>query len=63
MCGKGPFPFITHVNADVVIAPLYIELGKVVAPTKSIYYVICKGQGSLIRDDDSIQALIILNQL
>ena len=60
--GKGPFSFITHMNANVVIAPSYVKLGKIVTPAKSIYYVIHEWQWSSIRNSDSIQALIILNQ-
>ena len=63
VCGKSPFSFITHTNADVVIAPSYVELGKIVTPTKSIYYVVREQQRSSIRNSDSIQVSIILNQL
>ena len=62
MSGESPFPFITRTNADVVIAPLYVELGKPVTPAKSIYYVISERQRGSIRDSDSIQVSIILNQ-
>src|SRR5713101_7644499 len=59
VCLEGNFPFISFLDSNIVVSPLYIKLGEDLCILQFIDNVRNKRKWILILDDDSIESSIV----
>jgi hypothetical protein len=62
ICSKGSLPLITFSAADIIVSPLYIELGEVLCALESMYEIVDEGEGVSILSHDGIECSIVLDE-
>jgi hypothetical protein len=58
-CG---LPLIALLDADIIVSPLYVELGEVSCTLESMDEIVDEGEGVLIFSCDGIEYLIVLDE-
>src|SRR5713101_4317253 len=60
VCLEGCFPFVTFLDLNIVVSPLYIELGKDLCILQFINDIRNEGEWVLILDGDGIELSVVL---
>jgi hypothetical protein len=63
ICLEFGLPLIALLDVDIIVSPLYIELGEVSHTLESIDEIVDEGEGVLIFLHDSIECLIVLDEV
>jgi hypothetical protein len=62
VCPESSFPFITFLDADVVVAPLDVQFREVPHAAKLVNEIVNKRKGVSVLDSDLIQSAVVLNE-